>query len=87
MTLGSSFPPSSSLQRDEHIADFLQVICSAKDRPGAFAEFLIVDQDLVSVKQAASVSLVTLMAVQAVRYRLGPPAPLAYGRQGGLAEN
>lgn len=74
------------------MAGFLQGACSVNERPGAFAEFLVVPWDLVwkipnvmSVEEAAGVSLVALTAAQAIWFRLGLLAPFAY--DGGAAEH
>jgi len=69
----------------KRVAGFLQGACSMNERPGAFAEFLCVDWDLVWVirdeqlglREAATVSLCALTAAQALYLRLGLPAPWA----------
>jgi NADPH:quinone reductase-like Zn-dependent oxidoreductase len=86
--LGSEVPRTTSLLVGERVAGFLQGACSVNERPGAFAEYLVVPWDLVwkvpdciSVEQAAGVSLVALTAAQAIWYRLGLETPFAYNRE------
>ncbi|KAF2014361.1 GroES-like protein [Aaosphaeria arxii CBS 175.79] len=64
------------------VAGFLQGANSVNERPGAFAEYLVVDFDLtwlvpdgISFERAASVSLCGVTAAQAVFYRLHLPSP------------
>jgi NADPH:quinone reductase-like Zn-dependent oxidoreductase len=66
----------------DRVAGFLQGACSANDRPGAFAEYLVVPWDLVwrvpdhfKLEEAASVSLCALTAAQALFDRLRLPSP------------
>ncbi|KAF1988939.1 hypothetical protein K402DRAFT_461382 [Aulographum hederae CBS 113979] len=82
ISLGSAVPPTSTLQPGDRVAGFLQGACSVNERPGAFAELLVCDWDLVwrvpdqmDLEQAASISLCGLTAAQALFYRLGLPAP------------
>ncbi|KAF2624457.1 GroES-like protein [Macroventuria anomochaeta] len=94
-TIGSDFSgtvaavgsqvPSTEIVYGDRVAGFLQGACSVNDRPGAFAEYLVVPWDLVwrvpdslTIEEAAGVSLVALTAAQGVWYRLGPDAPFAY---------
>ncbi|KAF2801755.1 GroES-like protein [Mytilinidion resinicola] len=84
--LGSDVPSlNPTLKAGQRVAGFLQGACSANDRPGAFANYLIVPHDLVwrvqdslSLAEAASVSLTALTAAQGLFPRLGLPAPFAY---------
>ncbi|KAF2105405.1 chaperonin 10-like protein [Lophiotrema nucula] len=85
--LGPSIPASSSLQVGDRVAGFLQGACSVNDRPGAFAEYVKIDWDLVwkipdgvSFEEAAGVSLVALTAAQGMWFRLGLPAPFDYDK-------
>ncbi|KAI0837973.1 GroES-like protein [Hypoxylon sp. FL0890] len=71
------------------VAGFLQGACSTNDRPGAFAEYITIDHDLVwsipdqlSLEQAASVSMCGLTAAQGVFGRLGMPCPFSTGAAG-----
>ena len=87
-TGGSS--SSSSLKPGDRVAGFLQGACSANDRPGAFAEFLVCPWDLVwkigdggmRLPEAAAVSLCGLTAAQALFYRMGLEAPFPWPREG-----
>lgn len=83
--LGSSVPQSSNLKPGDRVSGFLQGACSVNDRPGAFAEYLTVEWDLVwkipdgvNTEEAAGVTLVALTAAQGIWYRLGLPAPFAF---------
>jgi len=86
--LGADVPSlNSTIQLGTRVAGFLQGVCSANDRPGAFANYLIVPHDLVwrvqegmSLADAASVSLTALTAAQGLFYRLGLPAPFSYDK-------
>jgi NADPH:quinone reductase-like Zn-dependent oxidoreductase len=85
--LGSSVPVSCGLQPGDRVAGFLQGACSVNDRPGAFAEYLTVDWDLVwkvpddvQIEEAAATSLVALTAAQGIWYRLMLEAPFWYGK-------
>ncbi|KAI1141112.1 GroES-like protein [Hypoxylon sp. FL0543] len=71
------------------VAGFLQGACSKNDRPGAFAEYVTIDHDLVwnvpdqlSLEQASSISMCGLTAAQAVWGRLGMPCPFGTGTYG-----
>jgi NADPH:quinone reductase-like Zn-dependent oxidoreductase len=82
---GSSVPASSELQHGVVVAGFLQGACSANERPGAFAEYVVCPWDLVwkvpqslGAKDAAAVSLGALTAAQSVFYRLGLEAPFEF---------
>lgn len=94
-TVGSDFSGivavsrSAQLRVGERVAGFLQGACSTKERPGAFAEYLVCPTDLVwrvpdsvSDEEAATISLCALTAAQALFYRLGLPPPFAW--PGGL---
>jgi NADPH:quinone reductase-like Zn-dependent oxidoreductase len=81
--LGKDTP--STVQIGQRVAGFLQGACSVNERPGAFAEYLVVPWDLVwnppnsiRLEDAAGVSLVGLTAAQAVFHRLGLPAPFTW---------
>jgi NADPH:quinone reductase-like Zn-dependent oxidoreductase len=96
-TVGSDFSGSvaargkntpSAIEIGQRVAGFLQGACSVNDRPGAFAEYLVVPWDLcwtppdsVQLEEAAGVSLVGLTAAQAVFYRLGLPAPFDWAEE------
>ncbi|KAF2874669.1 chaperonin 10-like protein [Massariosphaeria phaeospora] len=87
-SLGSSVPESSTLKLGDRVSGFLQGACSVNDRPGAFAEYLVVPWDLVwkipdhvATGGAAGVSLVALTAAQSIWYRLGLAAPFSYDRE------
>lgn len=93
-SLGKDVPATSSLQIGDHVAGFLQGACSVNERPGTFAEYLVVPWDLVwklpdhvSLEQAAGVSLCALTAAQAVWYRLGLNAPFVYDESSVLIEH
>lgn len=80
--VGSQVPSSSNLTEGSRVAGFLQGACSVNDRPGAFAEYLVIPWDLVwrvpcemSLESAAAVSLCGLTAAQGLFFRLGLPAP------------
>ncbi|KAF2733269.1 GroES-like protein [Polyplosphaeria fusca] len=82
------------LKVGDRVAGFLQGACSRNDRPGAFAEYLVVDVDLVwkipdkiSLEEAAGVSLVALTAAQGIYFRLGLPSPFAYDRAKAMEEH
>jgi NADPH:quinone reductase-like Zn-dependent oxidoreductase len=96
-TIGSDFAgriealgaqvPSAKLSCGDCVAGFLQGACSINDRPGAFAEYLVVPWDLVwkpsdtvTIEVAAGVSLVALTAAQSIWYRLGLEAPFDYDK-------
>ena len=89
VTLGEDVPASSNLALRDRVSGFLQGASSINERPGAFAEFLIIPWDLVwkipedmSSEQAAGVSLVALTAAQSIWYRLGLQAPFKYDEEG-----
>lgn len=93
-SLGSSVPASSNLKVRDRVSGFLQGACSVNDRPGAFAEFLVVEWDLVwkvpesvSTEESAGVSLVALTAAQGMWYRLALKAPFEYDEAGVLEEH
>ncbi|KAK1470788.1 hypothetical protein CCUS01_00903 [Colletotrichum cuscutae] len=65
-----------------HVAGFVQGACSVNYRPGAFAEYVVIDYDLtwnipigMSFQEAATVSLCGLTAAQGVFSRLKLPGP------------
>ncbi|KAF2670143.1 GroES-like protein [Microthyrium microscopicum] len=79
---GDDVSSMSQLKLGDKVAGFLQGACSVNDRPGAFAEYLIIPYDLVwripdniSLEEAASFNLAGLTAAQAIYYRLGLPTP------------
>ncbi|EPE25006.1 GroES-like protein [Glarea lozoyensis ATCC 20868] len=95
--LGSSVS-SPHLQVGTRVAGFLQGACSVNDRPGAFAEYLVVPHDLVwrvpdsmTLESAASVSLCALTAAQGLFPRLAIRAPFPWNdevyRPNGLHES
>ncbi|EXF85360.1 hypothetical protein CFIO01_02574 [Colletotrichum fioriniae PJ7] len=70
-----------------HVAGFVQGACSVNYRPGAFAEYVVIDHDLtwnipigMSFQEAATVSLCGLTAAQGVFSRLGLPGPFTQSR-------
>jgi NADPH:quinone reductase-like Zn-dependent oxidoreductase len=76
---GSNAP---HIKLNQRVAGFLQGACSVNDRPGAFAEYLVVPYDLVwlvpddmSLDEAATISLCGLTAAQALYCRLGLSPP------------
>ncbi|KAK3336302.1 chaperonin 10-like protein [Cercophora scortea] len=93
-TVGSDFAGvvvevAPDIAKDVHpgqrVAGFLQGACSANERPGAFAEFVVCPADLLwrvpdhmSLAHASAISLCALTAAQALFYRLGLPAPFDY---------
>lgn len=92
--LGSDVPETSNLKIEDRVAGFLQGACSVNDRPGAFAEYLVVPWTLVwrvpesiRIEEAAGVSLVALTAAQGMWYRLGLEAPFAYDKDKVLEEH
>lgn len=88
--LGDAVPqPMSGLKPGDRVAGFLQGACSANDRPGAFAEFLVCPWDLVwkvpeemRLQEAAAVSLCGLTASQALFFRMGLEAPFPWPMKG-----
>jgi NADPH:quinone reductase-like Zn-dependent oxidoreductase len=81
----SSTTLSRIINRGDRVAGFLQGACSANDRPGAFAEYVVCPADLVwrvpgnvSYEQAAAVSLCGLTAAQGLFFRLGLDAPFRW---------
>ncbi|KAI1379009.1 GroES-like protein [Hypoxylon crocopeplum] len=73
------------------VAGFLQGACSVNDRPGAFAEYITIEHDLVwsvpnrmSLEQASTISMCGLTAAQGVFGRLGMPCP--FGAAAGLGD-
>ncbi|KAH7357378.1 chaperonin 10-like protein [Pyrenochaeta sp. MPI-SDFR-AT-0127] len=91
---GSAVPASASYKKGDRVAGFLQGACSVNERPGAFAELLVIPWDLVwkipsgvSSEEAAGVSLVALTAAQGIWYRLGLTAPFPYDQNAVLEEH
>ncbi|MCJ1451544.1 hypothetical protein MMC28_001883 [Mycoblastus sanguinarius] len=84
--LGDAVPQlTSGLKPGDRVAGFLQGACSANDRPGAFAEFLVCPWDLVwkvgeemRLQEAAAISLCGLTAAQALFFRMGLEAPFPW---------
>lgn len=81
----SSTTLSRIINRGDRVAGFLQGACSANERPGAFAEYVVCPADLVwrvpgnvSYEQAAAVSLCALTAAQGLFFRLGLDAPFRW---------
>lgn len=81
----SSTAMTAIINRGERVAGFLQGACSVNERPGAFAEYVVVPADLVwripghvSFEEAASVSLCGLTAAQGLFFRLGLDAPFQW---------
>lgn len=81
----SSTALSTVINRGERVAGFLQGACSVNERPGAFAEYIVVPADLVwripgnmSFEEAASMSLCGLTAAQGLFFRLGLDAPFEW---------
>lgn len=81
----SSTALSAVINRGERVAGFVQGACSVNDRPGAFAEYVVVPADLVwripghlSFEEAAGVSLCGLTAAQGLFFRLGLDAPFQW---------
>ncbi len=79
--------PSGALAKGQRVAGFLQGACSGNDRPGAFAEYLVIEEDLVwrvpdsvSDEDAATINLCGLTAAQGLYYRLGLPAPFEFNK-------
>lgn len=79
---------------NQRVAGFLQGACSVNDRPGAFAEYLVVPCDLVwlvpdemSLSEAATISLCSLTAAQALYCRLGLPPPFQAAGENEKAES
>lgn len=77
----------------KRVAGFLQGACSVNDRPGAFAEYLVVPYDLVwhvpdstNFEDAAAVSLCGLTAAQGLFYRIGVPAPFSWEGEGQVTD-
>jgi NADPH:quinone reductase-like Zn-dependent oxidoreductase len=93
-TIGPESAKASKLTVGDHVSGFLQGACSRNDRPGAFAEYLVIPHDLVwkipesiTLDRASAASLVALTAAQGLWYRLGLPAPFDYDRAQALREN
>ncbi|KAF4337752.1 hypothetical protein FBEOM_8349 [Fusarium beomiforme] len=66
------------------VAGYLQGASSVNDRPGAFAEYLVVPYDLVwtvpdglTLEEASTISMCGLTAAQALFGRLGLPSPFS----------
>ncbi|KAF2681956.1 GroES-like protein [Lentithecium fluviatile CBS 122367] len=93
-SLGSNVQPTGHLKIGDRVAGFLQGASSVNDRPGAFAEYIVIPWDLVwnvpeemKLEEAAGVSLVALTAAQGMWYRLGLKAPFAYDEGEVLGEH
>lgn len=94
ISMGTEVPLTSNLKIGDHVSGFLQGACSVNERPGAFSEYIAVPWDLVwklpkivSLEQAAGVSLCALTAAQVVWYRLGLEAPFNYDEGMALSEH
>lgn len=81
----SSTTLSRVINRGDRVAGFLQGACSANERPGAFAEYVVCPADLVwrvpgrtPYEEAAAVSLCGLTAAQGLFFRLGLEAPFRW---------
>lgn len=81
----SSTTLSTSINRGDRVAGFLQGACSVNNRPGAFAEYIVCPADLVwripgtmAFEEAAAVSLCGLTAAQGLFYRMGLDAPFQW---------
>lgn len=81
----SSTTLSRVINRGDRVAGFLQGACSANERPGAFAEYVVCPADLVwrvpgrvPYEEAAAVSLCGLTAAQGLFFRLGLEAPFTW---------
>jgi NADPH:quinone reductase-like Zn-dependent oxidoreductase len=79
------------IKLNQRVAGFLQGACSVNDRPGAFAESLVVPYDLVwlvpdamSLDEAATIYLCGLAAAQALFGRLGLKHPFLVDARGNL---
>jgi NADPH:quinone reductase-like Zn-dependent oxidoreductase len=91
---GESEPSDHSLKVGDRVAGFLQGACSVNDRPGAFAEYVVILYDLVwkvpdgvRLEQASGTSLCALTAAQVMWYRFGLPALFEYDRDAVLNEH
>lgn len=76
---------ASQLVEGQRVAGFVQGACSINGRPGAFAEYVVCPADLLwkvpdsmSLEDAATVSLCSLTAAQAIFHRLRLPAPFSW---------
>ncbi|KAF4449082.1 hypothetical protein F53441_7594 [Fusarium austroafricanum] len=72
------------VQPGARVAGFLQGACSVNDRPGAFAEYIVIPYDLVwaipaglTLEEASTISMCGLTAAQAIFGRLGLPSPFS----------
>lgn len=81
----SSTALSTSINRGDRVAGFLQGACSVNERPGAFAEYVVCPANLVwripgtmSFEEAAGVSLCALTAAQGLFFRMGLDAPFQW---------
>lgn len=85
VSLGSEVP-AVDISVGQKVAGFLQGACSINERPGAFAEYVVVPWDLVwkigamPFEEAAGVSLCALTAAQMLR-RLGVRMPFEMAEQ------
>ena len=80
--LGDGVPPTYRLKPGDRVAGFLQGACSANERPGAFANYLVCPWDLVwkvgdgmLLQEAAALNLCGLTAAQALFFRMGLEVP------------
>ena len=84
---GSGVPSNAATaQLGARVAGFVQGACSSNERPGAFAEYVVTEWDLVwsvseseGMENAAAVSLCGLTAAQGLYYRLGLESPFPWG--------
>lgn len=83
--LGDGVPQTSRLKPGDRVVGFLQGACSANERPGAFANYLVCPWDLVwkvgdgmRPQEAAVVNLCGLTAAQALFFRMGLEAPFPW---------
>lgn len=74
-----------NLGKGQRVAGFVQGACSINERPGAFAEYVVCPADLLwkvpdlmSLEDAATLSLCSLTAAQAIFHRLGLSAPFSW---------
>ncbi|SCO58438.1 related to toxD gene [Fusarium fujikuroi] len=80
--------PDPRVKIGTRVAGFLQGASSVNDRPGAFAEFIVVPYDLVwkipdnlTFEEASTISMCGLTAAQALFGRLGLPSPFSLAPQ------
>jgi NADPH:quinone reductase-like Zn-dependent oxidoreductase len=92
--LGDGVSSHSRLSIGDRVAGFLQGACSVNERPGAFAEYLVVPWDLVwrvpediSLEEAATISLCGLTAAQSLNFRLDLPTPFPWSTEQALPKS